>query len=117
MANLESGHAQVPVENDQEIKVVQAFMHLANFSRCAVNPFLTTTRITKKSCAQRCREYRQRLKMMAEANAIVVQRPVTSPIMNVSGIQVDPAQVLQPETIEIECDLSAASVTRQGNYG
>ncbi|CAH1722398.1 unnamed protein product [Aphis gossypii] len=115
--NGQSGKAQFPVENAQEIKVVQADMHLANLSQCAVNPISTTTKITKKSCAQRCREYRQRLKMMAEANAIVVQRPVASPIMNVSGIQVDLAQVLQPETIVIECDLSAASVIRQGNYG
>ncbi|KAE9535990.1 hypothetical protein AGLY_007891 [Aphis glycines] len=115
--NDQSGKAQVPVENAQEIKAVQANMHLANLSQCAVNPISTTTKITKKSCAQRCREYRQRLKMMAETNAIVVQRPVASPIMNVSGTQVDPAQVLQPETIVIECDLSAASVIRQGNYG
>lgn len=73
--------------------------------------------MTRKSCAQRCREYRQRMKTMAEANAIFVQRPVVSTIINVSSnvsdIQVDPAQVLQSETMEIECDLSATSVVRQ----
>lgn len=73
--------------------------------------------MTRKSCVQRCREYRQRMKTMAEANAIFVQRPVVSTIINVwsnvSDIQVDPAQVLQSETMEIECDLSATSVVRQ----
>jgi len=117
--NVQPGQAQVPVENLQEIKVVQADVHQANLSQCAVNPLTsTTTKITRKSCAQR---YRQRLKRMAKANAIVVQRPVASPIMNVlsnvNDIQVDPAKVLQPETIVIECDLTAASVVRQGNYG
>lgn len=32
---------------------------------------------------------------------------------NVSNLQVDPAQVLQPETMEIECDLPADSVVRR----
>lgn len=115
--NGQSGQTQVPVENSQEIKVVQADMHQANLSQCTVNPISTTTKMTRKSCIQWCREYRQQLKLMAEANAIVVHRPVASPIMNVSDIQVDPTQVLQPETIVIECDLSATSVVRLGNYG
>lgn len=115
--NGQSG--QVPVENAQEIKVVQADMHQVNLFQCAVNPISTTTKMTRKSCTQRC-EYRQRLKMMAEANGMSFKDQL-SPIMNVSSnvsdIQVDPAQMLQPETILMECDLSAASVVRQGNYG
>jgi len=51
-----------------------------------------------------------------DAKAIVVQRLVVSPIINVSsnvsGIQVDPVQVLQTETIEIECDQPVTSVVR-----
>lgn len=113
----QSGQAQVPVENAQEIIVVQADVHQANLSQCAVNPTSITTTMTRKSYAQRSREYKQRMKTMAEANAIVIQRPIAFPIINVSSnvsdIQVDPAQVLQTETMEIECDLPATSVVGQ----
>jgi len=49
----------VPVENAQERIVVQADVHQANSSQCSVNPTSTTTTRSRKSCTQRCREYRQ----------------------------------------------------------
>ncbi|XP_030751821.1 protein tramtrack, beta isoform-like isoform X1 [Sitophilus oryzae] len=63
----------------------------------------------RKSCAQRCREYRERKRARQDAENIVAQRPVASPIANVSSnvtdIQVDSLQVLQPEALEVECDV------------
>lgn len=61
----QAGQAQVPVENAQERIVIQTDVHQANSSQCAVNPTSTTTTRTRKSCAQRCREYRQRKKTTA----------------------------------------------------
>lgn len=54
---------------------------------------------------------------MKEANAIVVERPDVSPIIDVlfsvSDIQVDPVQVLHSETMEIECDLPTIPIVIQ----
>ncbi|XP_054737889.1 uncharacterized protein LOC129244297 [Anastrepha obliqua] len=83
--------AQVPVENTEgRIIVIHADVHQANPSQSPMNPTSTTSTKTRKSVAQRCREYRQRKKMREDANTIVVQRPVVSSvIVNVPSNEVE----------------------------
>ncbi|XP_030760481.1 uncharacterized protein LOC115885636 isoform X2 [Sitophilus oryzae] len=61
-----------------------------------------TTR-PRKSCAQRCREYRERKKARQNAENIV------SPVASVSSKYETQVQVLQSEVIEVECDFPATS--------
>lgn len=70
--SAQAGQAQVPVENAEDIIIVDADVHQANSSHCTVTPTSTTTTRTRKSDRQRSLEYRLRKKMMQNADAILV---------------------------------------------